>query len=217
MPPSEVRPGTAVILNGAPRSGKSSIASAIQQTSEAPWMNLGVDRFLDTLPPRFRPGIGLRPHSIKRREGGERPDLDPLIPSMFAVLYDSIAAHVRNGLNVVTDVAHHDDYATLGGILNDCAKRMEGTGAYFVGVRCPIDIVWRRRRETWLREEGISDDAPVPELVRIWDREVHKPGIYDLEVDTSKLSAAGCAGEILRHIETGPEPDAFRRLAAMSG
>lgn len=217
MPPSKIESGTAVMLNGAPRSGKSSIASAIQQLSEAPWLNLGVDRYLDVTPARFRPGIGLRPHSIERREGGERPDLDPLIPAMYAALYESIAAHLRNGLNVVTDVAHHDDYAALSGILHDCARRLNGLNAYFVGVRCPVDIVWRRRRETWLREEGISDDAPVPELVRIWDREVHKPGIYDLEVDTSKLSAEACAGRILEHIETGSGPDAFRRIASTSG
>lgn len=217
MHPSKIRQGTAVVLNGAPRSGKSSIASAIQQMSEKPWMNLGVDRYMDITPPRFRPGIGLRPHSIKGRKGGERPALDPLIPVLYAALYDSIAVHVRNGLNVVADIAHHDDYDTHRGLLYRCARRIEGLNAYLVGVRCPVDIVWRRRRETWLREEDIADDAPVPELVRIWDREVHKPGIYDLEVDTSKWSAEACANKILVHIETGPEPGAFRRLAAMSG
>ncbi len=209
-------PGTAVILNGAPRSGKSSIASAIQQMSEEPWMNLGADRFIEITPPRFRPGIGLRPAGIANRPGGERPDLEPLIPGMYEALYESIAVHLHKGLNVVTDVAHHDDYATLNGILYDCARRLDGLEAYFVGVRCPVDVVWRRRRETWLRDEDIPADAPVPDLVRIWDREVHRPGIYDLEVDTTELSAEACADMILRHIQTGPEPGAFRRLALMS-
>lgn len=215
--PETTVPGTAIVLNGAPRSGKSSIALAIQQMSEAPWMNLGVDRYMDITPARFRPGVGLRPHSIERREGGERPDLDPLIPAMYAALYTSIAAHLRLGLNVVADVAHHDDYATLSGILYDCARRLDGRNVYFVGVRCPAGVVWRRRRETWLREQDVPADEPVPELVRIWDREVHNPCIYDFEVDTSKLSAEACAGRILEHIETGPAPDAFGRLAAMSG
>ena len=217
MPPSEDSQGIAVILNGAPRSGKSSIASAIQQMWEEPWMNLGADRFIEITPPRFRPGIGLRPAGIAGRPGGERPDLEPLIPMMYEALYDSIAAHLRQGLNVVTDVAHHDDYVTLNGILYDCARRLGGLEAYFVGVRCPADVVWRRRRETWLRDEDLPAGAPVPELVRIWDREVHKPGIYDLEVDTSKLSSETCARLILRRVEDGPEPAAFRTLAAKSG
>lgn len=204
------------MLNGAPRSGKSSIAAAIQQTAREPWMNLGADRFIEITPPRFRPGIGLRPAGIADRPGGERPDLEPLIPGMYAALYESIAAHLRRGLNVVADVAHHDDYVSPSGILYDCARRLEGLKAYFVGVRCPVDVVWRRRRETWLRNEDIPADAPVPGLVRIWDREVHKPGIYDLEVDTSELSADACAGMILEYVGSGPGPVAFRRLAAMS-
>ena len=35
--------GWVVVLNGAPRSGKSSIATVIQETFDGPWMNLGVD------------------------------------------------------------------------------------------------------------------------------------------------------------------------------
>ena len=216
MAASDSYPGTAVVLNGAPRSGKSSIASAIQQMSQGPWLNLGADRFIEITPPRFRPGIGLRPAGIADRAGGERPDLEPFIPLMYEALYDSIAVHLRKGLNVVTDVAHHDDYATLSGILYDCARRMDGLKAYFVGVRCPADVVWRRRRETWLREEDIPADAPIPEPVRIWDQEVHRPGIYDLEVDTSKLSSETCARLILEHIQTGRGRDAFMRLASMS-
>ena len=216
MTASDSHTGTAVVLNGAPRSGKSSIASAIQQMAQEPWLNLGADRFIESTPPRFRPGIGLRPAGIADRSGGERPDLEPFIPLMYEALYDSIAAHLGKGLNVVTDVAHHDDYAILSGILYDCARRLDGLKAYLVGVRCPANVVWRRRKETWLRDEDIPADAPVPELVRIWDREVHKFGIYDLEVDTSKLSSEACARLILGHIEAGPEPDAFMRLASMS-
>lgn len=37
--------GQIIILNGAPRSGKSSIARAIQEGFEGPWINLGVDSY----------------------------------------------------------------------------------------------------------------------------------------------------------------------------
>jgi Chloramphenicol phosphotransferase-like protein len=43
-------PGQLVILNGPPRSGKSSIAAAIQNSLEGVWMNLGVDRFMAMTP-----------------------------------------------------------------------------------------------------------------------------------------------------------------------
>ncbi|MBO0693922.1 MAG: hypothetical protein J2P58_13545, partial [Acidimicrobiaceae bacterium] len=61
--------GLVVILNGAPRSGKSAIARAIQESSPDTWVGLGVDTSSQSIPERLRPGIGLRP-------GGERPDLE---------------------------------------------------------------------------------------------------------------------------------------------
>lgn len=52
-------PGQVVILNGTPRSGKSSIAAVIQETFDGPWMSLGADTaILAMTPPRYRPGIG---------------------------------------------------------------------------------------------------------------------------------------------------------------
>ncbi|HZP84343.1 MAG TPA: hypothetical protein VFB21_22070, partial [Chthonomonadaceae bacterium] len=110
-------PGQIIILNGTPRSGKSSLVAVIQATFEGIWMNLGVDRFMQMTPERYLPGIGLRP-------GGERPDLEPLVSLLYSALYESIAAHSRLGLNVVTDVGHHDAYAIPRGILVDCARRL---------------------------------------------------------------------------------------------
>jgi chloramphenicol 3-O phosphotransferase len=54
-------PRQIVILNGAPRSGKSSIATAIQETFDGLWLNLGVDGFMRMTPRLYQPGIGLRP------------------------------------------------------------------------------------------------------------------------------------------------------------
>ena len=202
------RYGQIIILNGTPRSGKSSIARAIQETYDGVWMNLGVDRFMQATPPRYLPGIGLRP-------GGERPDLEPLVSILYRAMYESIAAHSRLGLNVVVDVGHHDAYAAPLGILPRCAKTLRGLPVLFVGVRCPIEVIMERRRATgW--DTGHATGAAVPEPVRRWQREVHIPGIYDLEVDTSLLSPEACAALIRQHLETGPPPTAFQRLAAMA-
>jgi chloramphenicol 3-O phosphotransferase len=200
--------GQIIILNGAPRSGKSSIVAVIQDTFDGLWMNLGVDRFMQMMPARYLPGIGLRP-------GGERQDIEPFVPILYRALYESIAAHSRLGLNVVVDVGHHDAYATPRGILIDCARRLCGLPVLFVGVRCPIETIMERRRSTgW--SAGSPADAPVPDPVLLWQREVHIPGIYDLEVDTSVLSPSECAAAIRRHLEDDLAPSAFERLAAMA-
>jgi chloramphenicol 3-O phosphotransferase len=200
-------PGQIVILNGTPRSGKSSIVSAIQTTWEGVWMNLGVDRFMPMTPERYQPGIGLRP-------GGERPDLEPVIVDLYRAMYLSIAAHSRLGLNVVVDVGHHDAFSVPRGILPDCARRLSGLPVLFVGVRCPLEIIMERRRATW--GAGQATDGSVPTPVNLWQQEVHVPGIYDLEIDTSLMNPEACAELIRQRLEHGPPPSAFQRLAAIA-
>ena len=199
--------GQIIILNGVPRSGKSSIVAVIQDTFDGPWMNLGVDTFkVHVAPQRYGPGTGLRP-------GGERQDIEPLVPLFYAAMYESIAAHSRLGLKVVVDVGHHDAYAVPRGILAESARRLGGLPVLLVGVRCPIEVIMERRRDTGWGDES-SADMPEPGVVR-WQREVHKPGFYDLEVDTSLLSPEECAQVIRRRLEDGPAPSAFQRLAEM--
>ena len=203
---TEARPGQIVILNGAPRSGKSSIVSVIQDTFDGPWMNLGVDTFVRHVTPRkLQPGIGLRPGEPDHRAA-------EWVSIFYAAMYESIAAHSRLGLNVAVDVGHYD-----GAVLRDCARRLEGLPALLVGVRCPIEAIMERRNAGQAGREGQyvtgSTSEPIPPPVRRWQREVHIPGIYDLEVDTSLLSPAECAETIRRRLEAGPPPSAFRQLA----
>ena len=51
-------------------------------------------------------------------------------------------------------------------------------------------------------------------LFERWQREVHKPGIYDLEVDTSVMRPEECAQAIRQRLDTGPPPTAMEQLAA---
>lgn len=207
-------PGWVVVLNGAPRAGKSSIAAAMQETFDGVWMNLGVDAFSrHVTPPRYRPGMGLRPG------GGERPDIEAVIPALYAAFYDSVAAHSRHGLNVVADVGHHDAYSVPMNVLPDAARRLRGLPALLVGVRCPLEVIMRRRDAGQPGPEGrYATSGPcgeVPEPVLRWQRHVHQPGIYDLEIDTSVLSTEAAAS-LIRERLGGPPPSAFRRLAGDS-
>ena len=206
-----------MVLNGTPRSGKPSIAAALGESSDSLWLNLGVDAFAAVTPRRLRPGIGLRP-------GGERPDLEDAVAALFGALYAAVVAWSRSGLDVVVDVGHHDDYSTPLGVLAWVARDLSGLPAYLIGVRCPVEVITARR------DAGSSDpgggrgggggsyvtsgpDRTVPEVVLRWERAVHDPGIYDLEVDTSTASPEACAAAIVRRLAEGP-PVAFAALAA---
>ena len=172
-----------MILNGAPRSGKSSIAAAMQETFDGIWMSLGVDVARLMTPPALQPGIGLRP--------GE-PDhpAAPHVPLLYAALYESVAAQSRLGLNVVVDVGHHD-----AAVLADARRRLDGLPVLFVGVRCPIDVIVERRAASV--PGGYLVDGPP---VRLWQEAVHGDWTYDLELDTSQLTPEECAAAIAERI-----------------
>ena len=185
--------------------------AAIQNTFDGIWMNLGVDVFARQITPaRYQPGIGLRP-------GKDRPDLEPFVVASFNAMYSSIAAHSRVGLNVVVDVGHHESYSVPRFILSNCLNHLEGLPVLLVGVRCPLAVIMERRQASLEGNYLVgSPDDPIPEPVRRLQVEVHNPGIYDLEVDTSRLSPEACAAEVKQCLETDPSPTAFERLVALT-
>jgi chloramphenicol 3-O phosphotransferase len=185
-----------VVLNGAPRAGKSSIASVIQESFEGTWMNLGVDQARAMTPPKAQPGIGLRP-------GEPTHPAAALVPDLYAAFWSSVAAHADAGLDVVTDVGLYDP-----SIAAEAARRLQGRAVLFVGVRCPIDVVLERRRAA---APGAYSTDREP-AVR-WEEAVHSQWTYDLEVDTSTLSPEECTAAIRRRLDDDPPPTAFARLA----
>jgi len=198
--------GRIVILNGAPRSGKSSIAKAMQESLPGRWINLGVDAQNRTLPPALLPGIGLRP-------GGERPDLEPVVVALYLALYDAIAAHADQGFDVVADLGHHDAYSAPLGILPACARRLLGHDVLFIGVHCPIEEIMARRNAD---PQGFYVAGPgVPAPVQRWQEAVHVPGIYDLTVDTSPMTPADCVAAIAALLGAPPQQRAFTQLASL--
>jgi chloramphenicol 3-O phosphotransferase len=152
------------------------------------------------------------------RPGGERPDLEDAVVALFDALYASVAACSRVGLDVVVDVGHHDDYSRPLGILPRVAGDLRGLPAFFIGVRCPVEVIMGRRDADPSGGDGgggyvtSGPDGTVPGVVQRWERAVHDPGIYDLEVDTSAQTPAACAGAIRRRLDAGP-PTAFAALA----
>lgn len=188
-----------MILNGPPRSGKTSIARALQECAPGVWVNLGVDGSNRSLSERHRPGIGLRP-------GGERPDLEDLVVTLYAALWDSVAAHARLGLNVVVDVGIHDVYAAPHGIVRDAARRLSGLPVLVIGVRCPIDVILQRREQTWGHRDADAEadaeaeadaDQQAVTAVERWQSAVDDALDSDLEVDSAAWSPARCAYAIV--------------------
>jgi len=170
-----------VILNGTPRSGKSSIVSHILEDFEGLWVNIGVDSQMGSMSKKYLPGIGLRP-------GGEAPHLEGHVYKLYNSLYKSVREYALNGINVVVDVGHHDLYSEKLDIFDMAMDILKDIDKYLIGVTCPVDVIMQRRHETWGTPLG---EAPEPVL--LWQEYVHKDKPYDLIIDTSKNSPQECA------------------------
>jgi len=186
------------VINGVPRSGKTSLALEIMAASSDHWVNVGVDSVMAETADHFQPGIGLRP-------GGERPDLEQLVLISYEHLFSSVAGHLRAGVNVVADVGIHDDYRRPLDIVGVMRDALADHDVLFVGLHCSL-VALRERRElsgylTWQPGE------PIPDPVVRWQRAVHRGKAYDLELDTTSTSASACAVTVLSHLRTSGLPD----------
>lgn len=179
--------GQIIILNGAPRAGKSSIAKVIQATFPGNWINFGVDASMAMTPEKLQPGIGLRP-------GGEFPDLEPTVKQLYRAVFGSIAIHSQLGFNVVSDFGIHEGHSQPLGVLDDMRSILRGAPLLHVGVMCPLEVIMiRRNPDHELTDHQGAAGYIVPPPVRLWQYEVHRNKGYDMTVDTSRGTPEECA------------------------
>jgi chloramphenicol 3-O phosphotransferase len=185
-------PGKIIILNGTSSSGKTCIVRVLQNILVEPYLEAGIDKFIWMLPPRYleRPlwddVLGLADHA---GEAGH---------TLVAGMHQAIEALSRTGNNVIADHVLVEP-----AWLSDIAGRLFELPAYFVGVRCPMEVLENRERQRKNRTLGQA---------RLQYELVHIPGIYDLEVYTSRFTPEECAAQIKAHIYSGPPPFAFRLI-----
>ncbi len=185
-------PGRIVILNGAPRSGKSTLARAIQAHVAGHWINWGVDAFNGTLPTSLLPGIGLRP-------GGERPDLEPQVVLLYAAFFGHMAHLARDGFDVVADLGMHADYAAPFDPMDMLARELAGLDTLLVGVDCDIETIMARRNAD--PQGGLYVAGPgVPAPVARWQSSVHFGKIYDLRLDMAMLTPQDGAERVAQRL-----------------
>jgi chloramphenicol 3-O phosphotransferase len=196
-------PGRIVILNGAPRSGKSTLARAIQEKLPGTWLNLGVDAMAAITPPALMPGIGLRP-------GGERPHLEPMVAKLYDLLFAQIRLGSAAGFDIVADLGMHEDYSAPLGIFERCARTLGPLGALIVGIHCGIEEIMRRRNADPQGGRYVGGDTPPPPVLR-WQEAVHAGKTYDLEMDMGRLTPDEGLSQIAILLANPPSVPALRR------
>lgn len=186
-------PGTIIILNGTSSSGKTSIVRVLQRCLEEPFLDAGIDKFLWMLPHRYLD----RP--LWDEVLGLATEAGPVGHCLMSGMHHAIASLSGAGNNVVADhVLVEKSW------LKECAELFSVLPAFFIGVRCPLEVL--EQREASRRDRTLGQARAQYALV-------HAHNIYDLEVDTAQFTAEECAEQIMQHLRKGKAPTAFKCLA----
>ncbi len=122
-----------------------------------------------------------------------------LATQMVKDMHHSILALLQSGQNVVAEHTLCEP-----AWLRSCATEFYSLCAWFVGVRCPLDTLEQRART----------GARQPAQLQAQFERAHTPGVYDVEVDTSRLSPTECAALIQQRMVDAPTPLALSWLNA---
>lgn len=198
-------PGQIILLNGTSSSGKSTLARALQDVLDEPYLHTGIDHFLERYPSRLIVySDGVTPPSAEgwlavfRDNALAEMRLGPAGLRFITGMYQSIAALSAAGVNCIVDDVIYDPR-----VLQAALSAFKNVPVFFVGLRCPLAIA-----EQWEQARGNR----APGGARTFHPLVHAHGLYDFEIDPSLHAPAECAQLIKAALPNPTQPDAFRHL-----
>lgn len=170
-----------IVLNGGSSSGKSSIATCLQQQLEESWLVLGVDDLIRGL--SHGPTDTTAGGSIHFASDGSI-SVGELFRQAEAAWYQGVAAIARAGTAVIADEVFLDGGRSQARL----AAALQGLTVVWIGVRCDPDVAEARGIQRGDRIRGQARDQAL---------RVHQGVHYDLVVDTTRTASPQCAGTIV--------------------
>ena len=168
-----------IYLNGASSAGKSTLARALQNKFEQPFLVLGIDQMIFMMPEKFNdwhnetkvPGFSWQ--SIKDEQGNNvayKIQTGPYGEHIVKALKDIVVALARTGNNVIID-----DVSFGKEQVDEWRIALKDFNVFWVAVNAPIEVIEKREKERGDRKLGSSR----------WQTErVHTGVTYDLTVNT---------------------------------
>ncbi len=157
-----------IVLNGSSSAGKTSIAKAVQSLSKSPVLHASLDTFTDMF---HWPAIGDLEVQRECHQVGVA-NFHAVLPILASSRFPVIVDHV------------FEQHAWF----ESCRDALSEKRTYFVGVRCPLEVLIAREKARGDRRIGLAQWQ--------FDR-VHENKSYAFEVDTSTQSSEACASAIL--------------------
>jgi chloramphenicol 3-O phosphotransferase len=160
--PAARGPGRVIILNGASSSGKSTLAKAMQQALDEPFLHVSSDHLVNA---------GVLPQ--RRDDAGPFNWWHEMRPRFFAGFHRCLPALAHAGNDLIVD--HVIEFPSW---RRDLAVLLAGLDVYLVGVHCDLAEIDRRERQRGDRRMGEG-------RTHVTVDGIHTFGLYDLEVDTT--------------------------------
>jgi chloramphenicol 3-O phosphotransferase len=186
--------GNIILLNGTSSAGKTTIAQALQEVMEVPYLHTGIDQFLMEHLPK---GLVVYSDGVHPKEADgwlavfhddalTQVRIGPLGYQYLAGMYRAVAAFAGVGLGVIVDDVIYDER-----VLRLAVDILPAENVFFVGIRCPLEVAERREVERGNRATGGA---------RTFHPLVHRHAVYDCEVDSAAGTPLACAREIQRRL-----------------
>jgi chloramphenicol 3-O phosphotransferase len=167
-----------IVLNGGSSSGKTGIARCLQAILPQPWIRVGVDDFVDALPPALLDSTG----GIAAGRQGQVMIGDDFRQAE-AAWRTGVAAMARAGARVIIDDVFLDGASSQ----ERMRAHLGGVTVLWAGVRCDAEIAAGREVARGDRVAGMATSHA---------EQVHAGVVYDIEVDTSHTESLDCARAI---------------------
>lgn len=174
-----------VVINGGSSSGKSSIVAELHRVLPEPWLALGIDTFIGSLPPYLTgdaDGIDINADG--------HIDIGASFTRLELCWMQGVAAMSRSGAKIIVDDAF------LSGPVSQQRWRaaLAGIEVLWVGVRCSPEVAAAREAARGDRRPGMA---------ALQALQVHQGIHYDIEVDTTDLPTAAAARPIVECLRAG--------------
>lgn len=197
-----------IILNGASCTGKTTLAHAIQQIADDPYLIVSLDQYRNAMPDRYR---GL--NAPEGTTGAEGLNIVPIQQDgenrtsirfgsyghkVLQGMRRSILALAQRGLNVIVD-----DVINESSFSSDYARLLRELDVTLVAVTCDPDEMVRRERARAGRFPGTA-------LTTL--AEVHDHMEYDIKVDTTNCSPQALAEDVLQCVRSNSGVKAITRI-----
>jgi chloramphenicol 3-O phosphotransferase len=181
--------GKIILLNGASSSGKSTLASALQDKLEPPFWHYSIDHLSAA---QVLPKARIKNGEFLWKE---------MRPAFFEGFHRSLRAFAEAGNNLIIEhIVETSEW------MNRLVHLLSRFDVFFVGVHCPLPELERRERERGDRKIGEART----------DYEItHTFGSYDFEVDSAE-DLSHNAEKIISAWKARQHPSAFEIMAKRS-